>query len=61
MVCRIDRVVRTEMAAHPKLVLLGDFNIAPADADCYDPEKWHEKIHCSSIERQWFKTYSTSA
>ena len=22
---------------------------------CYDPEKWYEKIHCSSIERQWFK------
>lgn len=51
----LTEFVRTEMAAHPKLVLLGDFNIAPADADCYDPEKWHEKIHCSSIERQWFK------
>ena len=50
-----QRRVIAEMAAHPKLVLLGDFNIAPADADCYDPEKWHEKIHCSSIERQWFK------
>ena len=52
----LTEFVRNEMAAHPKLVLLGDFNIAPADADCYDPEKWHEKIHCSSIERQWFKT-----
>ena len=26
-----------------------------ATACCYDPEKWHEKIHCSSIVRQWFK------
>jgi len=51
----LTEFVRAEMAAHSKLVLLGDFNIAPADADCYDPEKWHEKIHCSSIERQWFK------
>ena len=51
----LTEFVRDEMTHHEKLVLLGDFNIAPADADCYDPEKWHEKIHCSSIERQWFK------
>ena len=48
--------IRDELTRHEKLVLLGDFNIAPADADCYDPEKWHEKIHCSSIEREWFQT-----
>lgn len=46
--------VRSELQRHEKLVLLGDFNIAPADADCYDPEKWREKIHCSSVERSWF-------
>ncbi|MDO5059994.1 MAG: exodeoxyribonuclease III [Neisseria sp.] len=51
----LTKFVRSEMEKHEKLVLLGDFNIAPADLDCYDPEKWHEKIHCSSIERQWFK------
>ena len=51
----LTEFVRAEMAAHPKLVLLGDFNIAPTDADCYNIKKWHEKIHCSSIERQWFK------
>ncbi|MDO4696340.1 MAG: exodeoxyribonuclease III [Neisseria sp.] len=50
----LNRFVAAELARYEKLVLLGDFNIAPADADCYDPEKWHEKIHCSSIERQWF-------
>ena len=44
-----------ELSRHEKLVLLGDFNIAPTDADCYAPEKWHEKILCSSIERQWFQ------
>lgn len=48
--------IRDELSRHDKLVLLGDFNIAPADADCYDPEKWHEKIHCSGIERGWFQT-----
>ncbi len=51
----LTEFVRDEMTRHGKLVLLGDFNIAPADADCYDPEKWYEKIHCSSVERQWFQ------
>lgn len=47
--------VKDELTQHDKLVLLGDFNIAPADLDCYDPLKWHEKIHCSSTERSWFQ------
>ncbi|WP_274572594.1 exodeoxyribonuclease III [Neisseria leonii] len=50
----LNEFVRGQLAQYPELVLLGDFNIAPADADCYDPQKWHEKIHCSSTERAWF-------
>ncbi|SOD65033.1 exodeoxyribonuclease-3 [Alysiella filiformis DSM 16848] len=51
----LTHFVREQMAQYPELVLLGDFNIAPADDDVYDPVKWHEKIHCSSEERSWFK------
>ncbi len=40
-----------EMKAHDKLVVLGDFNIAPADEDVYDPEKWGDAILCSPKER----------
>ena len=29
-----------ELKSHDKLVVLGDFNIAPADEDVYDAEKW---------------------
>lgn len=29
--------LKTELALHPKLVLLVDYNIAPEDRDCYDP------------------------
>ena len=29
--------LREELAAHPRLVLLGDFNIVPEDRDSYDP------------------------
>ncbi len=43
--------LETEMATHTNLVVLGDFNIAPADADVYDPEKWGDAILCSPKER----------
>jgi len=48
--------IRNELAQHPELVLLGDFNIAPADLDVYDPKKWQGKILCSAEERAWFQT-----
>lgn len=41
-----------EMAQHEKMVVLGDFNIAPDDRDVYDPEEWREKILCSTPERE---------
>jgi len=44
-----------EMTQHEKLVVLGDFNIAPADADVHDPEKWGGAILCSPAERQALK------
>ena len=48
--------IRNELAQYPELVLLGDFNIAPADLDVYDPKKWQGKILCSAEERAWFQT-----
>ena len=50
----LTEFVRDEMARYEKLVLLGDFNIAPTD-DCYDAEKWRGKILCTDNERGWFK------
>ncbi len=44
-----------ELGEHENLVVLGDFNIAPADADVYDPEKWGEAILCSPRERAAFR------
>lgn len=44
-----------EVQAHPLCALVGDFNIAPADADIYDPAAWHEKILCSTPEREAFR------
>ncbi len=44
--------LEVEMQQHENVVVLGDFNIAPADADVYDPEKWGEAILCSPLERK---------
>ncbi len=40
-----------ELARHERLVVLGDFNIAPADEDIYDAEKWGDAILASPAER----------
>ena len=47
--------VRAEMATHPQLVLMGDFNIAPEDRDVYDPVAWAGMIHCTPQERAHFQ------
>lgn len=43
--------LKAEMSEHDKVVVLGDFNIAPKDEDVYDPEKWGESVLCSPPER----------
>jgi exodeoxyribonuclease-3 len=47
--------LHTELAAHPRLVLMGDFNIAPEDRDVFDPVAWAGQIHCTPQERQAFQ------
>ncbi|RZA18518.1 MAG: exodeoxyribonuclease III [Lysobacteraceae bacterium] len=47
--------LREELAVHPNLVVLGDFNIAPDDRDVHDPKRWHEKILCSTPEREAYR------
>lgn len=48
----LRRYVAAEMKVHKNVVVLGDFNIAPADEDVHDPEKWGEAILCSPKERK---------
>ena len=43
-----------ELAQHPSLVLMGDYNIAPEDRDVHDPVAWFEQIHCTPQERAHF-------
>ncbi|HSH27496.1 MAG TPA: exodeoxyribonuclease III [Wenzhouxiangella sp.] len=48
----VHRWIADELTRHDKLVVMGDFNIAPDDRDVHDPEAWHEKILCSTPERE---------
>ncbi|MBN9339094.1 MAG: endonuclease/exonuclease/phosphatase family protein, partial [Comamonadaceae bacterium] len=47
--------LRGELAQHPRLALVGDFNVAPEDRDSYDPEGLRETIHHTTQERQHFQ------
>lgn len=47
--------LEAEIGRYPRLLVAGDFNIAPEDRDVHDPAAWHEKILCSTPERQAFQ------
>ena len=44
-----------ELQQSPRLALLGDFNIAPCDADVHDPSKWVGQNLVSPQEREAFQ------
>jgi len=44
--------IEQELGQHQHLAFVGDFNIAPQDQDVHDPQAWHEKILCSTPERE---------
>lgn len=49
---KLEEFIQTELGEHQQLVLLGDFNIAPADRDVHDPASWEGKVLCSGSERK---------
>ena len=51
----LKKMLRDDSKKYPKMVVLGDFNIAPCDLDVHDPKKWKDKILCSAQERTMFE------
>ncbi len=47
----LRRWVKDELTRHPRLVLMGDYNITFDDADVWDPEGLRDTIHCTEEER----------
>ena len=49
---KVTAFIKKDLKKYSDYVVLGDFNIAPEDADVHDPLAWKEKILCSSNERK---------
>ena len=47
--------LKQELVRYPKLVLLGDYNIAPEDRDVHDPAAWVGNVLVSEPERDAFR------
>ena len=47
--------LQQELLRYPKLVVLGDYNIAPEDRDVHDPAVWIGQVHVSEAERAAFR------
>lgn len=52
---KLDLFLKQELLKYPKLIVLGDFNIAPAEIDVHDPAQWDGRVLFSSLERQAFQ------
>jgi exodeoxyribonuclease-3 len=48
---KVTAWLQEQASQYPRLVVLGDFNIAPEDRDVHDPAAWAGQILCSDAER----------
>ena len=51
----LHRWLTAEISDHPRLAILGDYNIAPADRDVHDPAAWVGQVLVSPPERAAFE------
>jgi exodeoxyribonuclease-3 len=49
---RLRAYLASLLAQHENLLVVGDFNIAPADRDVHDPAAWEGSVHVSPPERE---------
>ncbi len=47
----LRETLAAELAHHERVIVMGDFNIAPDDRDVHDPVAWAGKVLCSAAER----------
>jgi exodeoxyribonuclease-3 len=52
---KVRAYIEEDKKQHEDYVVLGDFNIAPDDRDVHNPKSWHERILCSTPERNALK------
>lgn len=47
----LEKFIARELKSHPRLALLGDYNIAPEEHDVHDPKRWEGRVLFSDKER----------
>ncbi len=52
---KLDLFLKQDLKKHHRLVVLGDFNIAPDEIDVHDPAQWDGHVLFSPLERKAFK------
>lgn len=52
----LEAWLKNELARFPRLAVLGDFNVAPAERDVYDPAAWEGQVLFSVPERKAFQS-----
>jgi exodeoxyribonuclease-3 len=52
----LEKFLAEELKAHPRLALLGDYNIAPEERDVHDPKLWEGRVLFSEPERAAFQS-----
>jgi len=53
----LEKLLAAELRSHPKLVVLGDYNIAPEENDVHDPKLWQGRVLFSDKERAAFHRF----
>lgn len=48
----LRKYLNEALGAHERLVVLGDFNVAPEDRDVHDPKAWEGQVLVSPAERE---------
>lgn len=51
----LTQFIAAQLKQYKKVAVLGDFNVAPTDADVRHPERWEGKVLCSAPERAAFQ------
>ena len=55
-----DLLLKDNIKRYQKVVVVGDFNIAPDAIDVHDPAQWDGKVLCSDPEREAFRAMITA-
>lgn len=51
----LNQFLKYEKQSYPQMLVLGDFNIAPAEIDVHDPKLWDGRVLCTDAERSAFQ------